>query len=70
MGQPPIEDATYGNVRAAVAAARAGVATRLEGTIGLSAEEALSFAQSLLRDGGPEVTLRLDGMWLDIEPLA
>ncbi len=67
--QPQIEDATFGNVRAAVAAARAGVATQLEGNIGMSSEQAESFARSLLRDGGEPVELRLDGIWLFVEPV-
>lgn len=68
--QPQIEDATFGNVRAAVAAARAGVATQLEGNVGMSAEQAESFARSLLRDDGTPVELRLDGIWLHVEPIA
>jgi hypothetical protein len=66
---PTIEDATFGNVRGAIAAARAGVATQLEGNVGMSAEQAETFAQSLLRDGGPPVRLRLDGIWLHVEPI-
>ena len=36
----------------------------------MSAEQAESFARSLLRDGGTPVELRLDGIWLHVEPIA
>jgi hypothetical protein len=65
--RPDVESASYGTVRAAVERARAGAPTQLEGNIGMSATEARSYARSLLQDD-PTVSLRVDGIWLFVEP--
>jgi hypothetical protein len=66
---PHIEDASFGNVRAAVANARLGVSTHLEGNVGMTVKQAQEFARSLLaNDSEGAVSARIDGIWLLIEP--
>ena len=64
---PNIESASFGTVRAAVERARQGVATQLEGNIGMSVEQARSYARGLLQ-GDAAVALRIDGIWIFVEP--
>lgn len=63
-------DATYGNVREAIASARAGVPVTLEATTTLSVQDAFRHARTLLQDGGAAVELRVDGIWLHVDPAA
>ena len=65
---PRFVNASYGSVREAVRLARDGVTTHLEGNIGLSAEQASRFARGLLQDGADDVGIRVDGLWLIVEP--
>jgi hypothetical protein len=65
--QPETERASYGSVRTAVERARQGVATQIEGNVGMSAEQAANHARSLLQ-GDTSVRLRVDGIWLHVEP--
>ena len=66
---PNVEAASFGTVRAAVERAREGLVTQLEGNVGMSAEQAWSYARSLLEDAD-EIGLRIDGLWLYVEPNA
>ncbi len=68
LEHPNIENASYGTVRAAVERAREGVATQLESNIGMAVDQALGYARSLLQDAGGGVRLRIDGLWLYVEP--
>jgi hypothetical protein len=67
---PNIENASYGNVRAAVERAREGLSTQLESNIGMSVDQAYGYARSLLQDAAGGVRLRIDGLWLYVEPVA
>ena len=68
LEHPNIENASYGTVRAAVERAREGVATQLESNIGMAVDQALGYARSLLQDARGGVRLRIDGLWLYVEP--
>jgi hypothetical protein len=64
---PRIEAASFANVRDAVAGARSGVSTHLEGNAGMTVTQAQEFAQSLIA-GDPAIAMRIDGIWLLIGP--
>ncbi len=55
-------------MREAVAGARAGVSTHLEGNVGMTVTEAQEFARSLVGDAS-DVVVRIDGIWLLIAPV-
>jgi hypothetical protein len=65
--RPNVEGASFGTTRAAVERARQGLATQLEGNAGMSVDQAFRYARSLLEDGD-EIELRVDGLWLYVEP--
>lgn len=67
MDAPHLEPASFANVREAVAGARAGISTHLEGNVGMTVTEAQEFARSLLGDA-QDVVVRIDGIWLLIGP--
>jgi hypothetical protein len=67
--RPNVDAASYGTVRAAVERAREGLATQLEGNIGMSVDQAWRYARSLL-EHADEIGLRIDGLWLYVEPNA
>jgi hypothetical protein len=67
LDAPHIEPASFANIRDAVAGARAGVSTRLEGNVGMNVKEAQEFARSLVGDDG-SIVVDIDGVWLLIAP--
>jgi hypothetical protein len=68
LDAPRLEPASFANVREAVAGARAGVSTHLEGNVGMTVTEAQEFARSLVGDAS-DVVVRIDGIWLLIAPV-
>ena len=68
--RPSILPASYGNVRAAVQAARSGISRELEGNVGMSVTEAARFARTLVQNGDQPVLIWLDGQVLHIDPVA